>query len=877
MGLLSFLSRKTRTNNQGNIGQLKTQPYNATVASLPPIRGTYPVAGNGPNNQEIIGELKAQPYDATVASLPPIRGTYPVAGNQRNPLEALHNTYPRLTEAQNEDGASYAHAPAPTVPRLRDDERKRPRTAPSTDNPWSARQVSDSMKEHPVPPVRRGPPYRLPNKEPEQADRLSKQRPPYRLPGKVPDPVVLGKPTPAFAHARSLSIQSNGSRRFVDLLDAQSSLHATDFHHRLQAAGARSYGEDVADRNIGENGIDLDSSEARAFYSSYSGTGTTRDLAEEPKLRSGKRHSPGPGLRTKSLTSDANGLYLSPAYGQPLLPADYQSNHATHRRKVSTTTKGDRRKSLPAYTASSHRKHVQAQEVDDPPESIQAKSRDPARSIKGKSKLQRPTSSKREPSTNKQLADGTKLGKDEIHDLGYSEKGVLPHSIPHQHKSPKSNRRESMAYTPKSAMNQTPSKQSSPQDMRSASPRRDAFAGISHQVRLQSPNGVQYHRRGNLGSTPETHDSSTSDLQFHASQQLRLNASNKRPDSGSGLAQEQLKHTAVLASSPARSLRRSEIEGSVAGRMSSLRQMSMDSTSASISSTSSNPFRPQSRHTANTSVDLAPFMKEGRMSPDSIGSISYRTASEFRVQSPLASASVASPSKSVGESNQSTAFNIDDYISSDDDSATPRRSRGEGEEQLLFSDSGYGFEGFLPGLDSWLDTPPPQLIPPLVKSMGGSIRGGYLSPISPEFDDLTVSRNVAPPSRPRVDHRQRHRRVRVPSHEYDGSDDAAISYREEEEGNESAEELSLDIPMTRRTTALRHRRPARHYTHEEAIEEERVFDKVDIDTAVRMRKEAKRQKRLSGVPIQARNARRKQKAEHLPPPIDSAGFDADIE
>lgn len=53
---------------------------------------------------------------------------------------------------------------------------------------------------------------------------------------------------------RNSSISSLGSRRFKDLLDAQEEIRPTDFRSRLQATGARDYGEDVADRNISRSG-----------------------------------------------------------------------------------------------------------------------------------------------------------------------------------------------------------------------------------------------------------------------------------------------------------------------------------------------------------------------------------------------------------------------------------------------------------------------------------------------------------------------------------------------------------------------------------------------------------------------------------------------
>ncbi|KAG6015180.1 hypothetical protein E4U54_004032 [Claviceps lovelessii] len=52
----------------------------------------------------------------------------------------------------------------------------------------------------------------------------------------------------------------------VDILDAQGGIRPLDFRSRVQAAGVRDYGEDVAERNMGENGVDVRSAAAREFY-----------------------------------------------------------------------------------------------------------------------------------------------------------------------------------------------------------------------------------------------------------------------------------------------------------------------------------------------------------------------------------------------------------------------------------------------------------------------------------------------------------------------------------------------------------------------------------------------------------------------------------
>lgn len=88
---------------------------------------------------------------------------------------------------------------------------------------------------------------------------------------------------------RSNSIASASSGRFKDLLDAQEEIRSIDFRIRLEATGARDYGEDVADRNMRQN-----SSGGNLLL-------TDPDLA----FRSGRSESLPLGLRTKSLTSSS--------------------------------------------------------------------------------------------------------------------------------------------------------------------------------------------------------------------------------------------------------------------------------------------------------------------------------------------------------------------------------------------------------------------------------------------------------------------------------------------------------------------------------------------------------------------------------------------
>lgn len=59
---------------------------------------------------------------------------------------------------------------------------------------------------------------------------------------------------------------SAGANRHVDLLDAQSEIKPYDFKSRVLATGTRDYGEDVAERNLGQNAADLTNPAVQVYY-----------------------------------------------------------------------------------------------------------------------------------------------------------------------------------------------------------------------------------------------------------------------------------------------------------------------------------------------------------------------------------------------------------------------------------------------------------------------------------------------------------------------------------------------------------------------------------------------------------------------------------
>ncbi len=264
-------------------------------------------------------------------------------------------------------------------------------------------------------------------------------------------------------------------------------------------------------------------------------------------------------------------------------------------------------------------------------------------------------------------------------------------------------------------------------------------------------------------------------------------------------------------------------------RTRSVRGWSTSSATPTTSDTSSNPFhRPQSRHTANTSVDL-----------------SNATPSLTKVPSHASLDSGAAMSPKTAKSSN---FNIDDYLSSDDDSFTEaRRPRGEDEEALLFSDSGYGVTGFqLPGLL--------ESIPLTSSPRSQRVRESMSLPTIYDCDSFG---------------RAGGRRFILDTAADSDDDDAYhtpqnMSPLRGLRGTKRLSAICGSSPM------LQHSSP---YAHE-VIEEERE-GKVDIATAIKLRKEVKARKRAS---VSAAVARPRKTRSALPlGATDPLGLHADDE
>jgi len=134
-------------------------------------------------------------------------------------------------------------------------------------------------------------------------------------------------------HSRTNSLLSESGSRSKDLLDAQSEIRPADFKSRVRASGARDYGEDVADRNIGENGIELQSPAVQAFYAQAEVAPVLTNGVRFSHHKSSSSLSSGYGFRNKMRRNT-----LTPQGG----PADFislsDSNSHLLRRRQSVNT-----------------------------------------------------------------------------------------------------------------------------------------------------------------------------------------------------------------------------------------------------------------------------------------------------------------------------------------------------------------------------------------------------------------------------------------------------------------------------------------------------------------------------------------------------------
>ncbi|KAJ8131513.1 hypothetical protein O1611_g2111 [Lasiodiplodia mahajangana] len=684
--------------------------------------------------------LKTSAYDTTVALSPPIRGTYPVLGNGNKILEQFQKSHPNLATVPQ----SSTPAPSPLVPRVRGDDlrnrgEERPRTAPSSqagETTGTSSLRSQPRSGLPAPPKKKYGPYKLPSKIATNVQASSLSAKPA--------------PSPGLLSTYSDSIRSGESTRtkgYVDLLDAQSMIKPSDFYGRVQATGARNYGEDVADRNIDDRSATPNITTVQEPASSHLDTKWTSavskyvddDSADELSKGPRIRHSMSSGLRSKHTSPDPfpkrTSSRLPPRDADDMFKAMTRTGSARSERAA-------RRKSMPSSVApayietrrsSSAVRRGKEKDSDLFPDSL----RDRALAVTAHEReYTRPNiSSKRQSLIPPQAEQQLRQKRNDVD----KPLPALPPTAKDQ------SRRKSVSHN--ALLESRLLKRQSLQGIRSGS--RGEIYEDTYQQKIslqgaQAPRGRNPTRR-QLGSTTDLQDSFYNALAGLPDQASQITSPDKCADNEGEL--DQLAHFRKPSFIPPSntSIILHEAETPVPERNSSLRRWSLTSETVDLS-----PMFPRAQsHREIPPVPDLPFLKP--------------TARDTSVMSSRTCSLPAAPEP------QSDEFYLEDYVSND---SSPTPSRGSYEKDLLFSETGYGLPGTqMSGLPGLFDTT-------------------VLSP-SP---DLSTSRALEP------EFRSMSALLHLPA--YSGSD-SDHSFQSPEQTDSSDDDMNFDIPMSRAGSALR--------------------------------------------------------------------------
>ncbi|KAI1367623.1 hypothetical protein F5Y08DRAFT_49767 [Xylaria arbuscula] len=732
MGLLNFITKKSSHSDLPRYGSLKTSAYNETVASRPPIRGTYPVLGNG---AKILEEFqKSHPNLATIS----------------------HNNTPTIS----------AQAPLFRGPGV-----DRPRTAP-TNQLRNASGLKSSQSQ----------PLSL--SQPAQKKKYGPYKLPPRLDTNVGGPSAFERPVPSpgLVSLYSNSVRSSEPGKpkgYVDLLDAQSMFKPLDFHSRVQAAGARNYGEDVADRNVVDCNRDMTSSPLEAaraqdtilsHASGYEPPSVSRDVDDdsndEPPRPRRVRNSTISNRRPKSIGPHTPGSFPKRTSSRvPPHPMDETPKTMT-RTESARSERAARRKSMPSYMASTAGQTPRStsavrkgkhNDVDAFPDSLKPHARSATAYDREYAKPN--ISSKRQSLVPSHDGFSTNLQRNDLD----KPLPTLPTT------SRNHSKRRTITTNTTVVESRLLEKRQSLQGMTSSS-RGEIYEDTYQKKKsLQAAHSSrgQNSARHQLGSTTDLQDffySSPAQQPDHESQIVPPATHTATQDHLSRL--DHLQNHSII-SLPAKNVETGSV---IPDRISSLRRWSQTSETA-MSTLSSNPFRPQSGHTTNTSVDFSPLFPRAYINelippvPD-ISHIKSRETTS-RNTSPIPSSTLPLP---IPNDHQPDEFFLEDHAS--DGASSPIPSSGSYEKDLLFSDTGYGVSGDqISGLPGLFDVAMPA------------------SPVGSSNPNWGNEIQRVP------------RQFHMPAYIESDNDILENQYQED---SSSEDEMNFDIPMSRATSALRH-------------------------------------------------------------------------
>jgi len=667
---------------------------------------------------------------------------------------------------------------------------------------------------------------------------------------------------PYTARQQTKTVLGASGTGFKDILDAQSEFKPLDFKSRLKASGARDYGEDVADRNIGENGHNLELPQVQAFYAQETHSDSLRrskwvsmaDMSTYPRDVVAEEHISKPvsldsDLRTKSLNSSSTSKtqrQRAATAGQKLAQRPTTSDAGRQDQSCDTNAK---RNSKHGYT--SERSKVGRLSY----RGGSSLPLSPMNDSLDKSAEGFPTLFDQGviPSPIVELRPGTRKSQS-------SKGGNPPAAIVYQKfDSDKQVPEQQDEHTgrPPSSQRSFPLKPSTKRRSGTASSVASSTQGYTaHSVKPSIASTVASYHTAIDTSPPNRHSQRQRADSTRAARRASLPVALVRPDSRDSTKVTGLPPSIKLDTIHPKHQRPESLTPSLRNpatedipepvpppRTSSLRHWSISSsTTPTTSDTSSNPFshRPQSRNTATTSVDLGKDF------------FVYKNTSQLSVT--LSSAAAKTP--------KSSAFNIDDYLSpddndDDDNSLEPRIPRGEGEEDLLFSAAGYGSGSQLPGLFDSLasSSPPPRHMAVLADDnppFSSSSRPRSSTSLPPIFRKPFSPGTLSPRRRYILD------TAADSDSDSDSNSDDARSWHGGDAGCTMASSPGgggKGPGHTRRLSALGSRQPP-SATPPEVIEEESDWGKVDPAAAARQRKEEKSRKR-AGTASAAAAARRR--------------------
>lgn len=617
------------------------------------------------------------------------------------------------------------------------------------------------------------------------------------------NPVVNPPLRPSTSHGRgrksSLSSRRDGTAAWVDLLDAQSRINPTDFYARVAAAGAKNYGEDVADRNIAQSTSTEPArpsvSRNTSYHGSLSGDGDPpfhlRRLAASPdatrsltslhsrqRSRTADPERPADGMVHPVQKPDSSHDWPLSNRVEGLVPRS--SGSVSRPRSISGSAAHERQRSdqLARGRQSIHGSVMYAASSND------LTGRQRSRGLSTDSKQRARTSSN-------------------ASNLSVSQEA---------HKMPLTARRNHSNSRTRSA---TADSESTPplQEQDVALPIRTPMQVKSdYDPRPMSSGSEQWHARLTFGDPDwsNTYRLGRIDVESIGDPTASPAPSPyvRRGDAVASLSSSYDRTRSLTSRGRGRL---DEIAESVPVRGSSLRHSSVSSATPTTDSVWSSPFpRPQSLHTAQTSIDVPP----SPAFPPSLGSANGAGKDE--------NGGVVGSPVTVVRNERSPSFNMDDYLSDeDDDLDDPKPKPSPDDEGLLFNDSGYGFRGMqLPGLfDAIPEFPSEEL--PLTQPLSptrifhrpagsrhsvGTYRSSRHSPGSSSLGSTQSDEFYSVSSKPRPTSRVFSDAEERKSAEYEDVLSRARSFREERSGVNPAD-IKKAIQMRKESKAkLRERK-----------------------------------------------------------------------